>query len=112
MHRSLGLVETYLSFHYSMKVNPILGTRFNLWADVWVAGSGSFWEITDAYEWVGLTGISYCHDLSSEWHYHRIASDRRSIMVAGGAILDTYLLVKGVLKIYSEPVAISFTYRL
>jgi hypothetical protein len=85
---------------------------FNLWADVWVAGSGSFWEITDASEWIGLTGFTLIHDLSSEWHYHQIALDRRSITVAGGAMLDTYLLVKGVFKVYSEPISIRFTYKL
>ena len=109
---ALGVTETYTSFHYWMTVNPIFGTRFNLWADVWLAGSGSFWEITDAFEWVGLSGFTTVQDLSDEWHYHVIASDRRSITVAGGATLNTYLLYKGVFRIYSEPISIRFTYKL
>jgi hypothetical protein len=109
---ALSLNEACQSFHYWMTVNPVLGTRFNLWADVWLAGSGSFWEITTAFEWIDLSGFTPIQDLTREWHYHVIASDRQSITVAGGATLNTYLLYKGLFRVYSEPISIRFTYRL
>jgi hypothetical protein len=106
-----GVTESCVSLHVYDSLVPWL--KFNLWADVWVVGSGSFWEISDdVFEWVGLTGMTALESLSNEWHYHVISSDRRKVTIRGGAILDHWLYIKGLIRVYSEPVSLTMTYAL
>lgn len=110
------LTETFTETFYETEtrtcINPITRTYFNLWADIWVVGSGSFWEITSAYERVGLTGLTYFVYLSGEWHYSRISGDRQSVLIRGGATLNYYLVFKTALKLYSEPIDLTDYFRL
>ena len=85
--------ETYVPLHKQELIDWVCRVYFNLWADVWVAGSGSFWEITDVYQWVGLTGMTTFYDLSSEYSYHHISSDSQSVYILGRATVN-YLLSK------------------
>lgn len=104
------LTETCVHLHKTKRWIPF--PTFNLWADVWIAGSGSFWEITDVHERVGLTGITTFADLTDAWTYHRISTDRQSATIRGGGVVNHYLVFKGVFKLYSQPVSLSISYRL
>lgn len=109
---TLSLTETYVSLHKSKIIDSIMRTRFNLWADVWVAGSGSFWEITDVAEWVGLSGFTLWWSLSNPWHYHHISSNKQRVTIRGGGTANQYLLIQGIIKIYSFPVSLKINYRI
>ena len=91
-----SLIETYVLTHASNCINPLVRTYFNLWGEIWIAGSGSFWQITDAYEWVGLTGPTYYVSLSNTWHHTYISSDRTIATIRGGGILDLYFVFESV----------------
>jgi hypothetical protein len=105
-----GVTETSVRLHVWYNFVPY--PTFNLWANVWVAGSGSFWEITDVNEWVGLTGITISEDLADTYTFHRIAADRQSVYIEGGGIVNHYLLIRGIIKIYSSRISLSKTYRI
>lgn len=106
------LIEDMYEVHRWIKYSNIFPCYFNLWANVWVAGSGSFWEITDVYEWVDLTGMTLCYSLSRSYSYHRISSDRQSAYIVGGGTIDWYFIFRGVLKVYSDDVRLSHTFRI
>lgn len=106
-------IETYVPLHKQECIDWVYHVFFNLWANVWVAGSGSFWEITDAHQWVGLTGsVTTFYSLSDEYSYHHISSDRQSVYIYGRATVDYYLFIKGLIKIYSFPVSLSITFNI
>ena len=108
--KSLEITETCVHLRKTKSWVPF--PTFNLWADVWIAGSGSFWEITDVHERVGLTGITTFNDLTDTWTYHRISTDRQSATIRGGGVVNHYLVFRGVFKLYSQPVSLSISYRL
>lgn len=88
-----------------------IGTYFNTWADILVGTSGSFtWISSVLHTRVGLTGVTLGMDLSNEYSYTYNQS-QSSVSVNGGAILNSYLVIEGVVKMYSRPVSCSFTYR-
>jgi len=105
-----GLTESCVHLHATKSWVPF--PTFNLWAEVWIAGSGSFWEIRDVYEWVGLTGITIIADLTDTWTYHRIATDRQSVTIRGGGVVNHYFIIKSILKVYSQPVELTIFYSL
>lgn len=105
-----GVTETSVRLHVWYNFVPY--PTFNLWANVRVAGSGSFWEITDVNEWVGLTGITISEDLTDAYTFHNIAADRQSVYIEGGGIVNHYLLIRGILKIYSSPISLWKNYRI
>jgi hypothetical protein len=107
---SYGIVESCVSLHTSRSWVPF--PTFNLWADVWIVGSGSFWEIGDVFEWVGLTGITLFADLTSEWHYHIVSADHQSVIIKGGGTVNHYFLIKGLIRVYSQPVSLTLSYSL
>jgi hypothetical protein len=105
-----GITESCVSLHTSRSWVPF--PTFNLWADVWIIGSGSFWEIGDVFEWVGLTGITVFSDLTSEWHYHIVSTDHRSVIIKGGGIVNHYFFIKGLTRLYSQAVSLALSYSL
>lgn len=107
---SYGVTQSCVSLRKTVSWIPF--PTFNLWADVWIAGSGSFWEIVDVEEWVGLTGITVFADLTDTWHYHIVAADHRSVFIRGGGVVNHYFVIKGLIKVLSEPVALSISYSL
>jgi len=108
----LESTETYVPLHKQECIDWVYHVFLNLWANVWVAGSGSFWEITDVNQWVGLTGVTAFYSLSDVYSYHHIYSDRQSVYIYGRSTVDYYLFIKGLLKIYSFPVSLSITFNI
>jgi len=90
-----------------------VGTQFNTWADIRIGMSGSSYYTT----WidqvlntqVGLTGITLGMDLTNEYSYSYNQTSQ-SVSIAGGGILNIYLVVEGGVRLYSRPVSCSFTY--
>lgn len=86
--------------------------KFNTWADIKVGYSGSFrWIVSVLSTRVGLTGWTMTGGLSNEYSY-AYNQTSSSVSVKGGAMLDVYLFVEGLIKLYSVPVSCSFTYSL
>lgn len=93
----------------SCSVTPCFAT-FNTWADIRVGYSGSFrWIDSVLNTRTGLTGVTLAVDLTNEYSY---AYDQSpiSVSVKGGGILNVYLLIEGMVRVYSTPVSCSFTY--
>lgn len=108
----LELTETHVPLRKQECIDWVYHVFFNVWADVWVAGSGSFWQITDVNQWVGLTGVTAFYSLSDVYSYHHIYSDRQSVYIYGRRTVNYYLSIKGLLKPYSFPVSLSITFNL
>jgi hypothetical protein len=84
--------------------------KFNTWADIRVASSGSFhWIDSVLSTYTGLTGLTMSADLTNAYSYSYNKTSA-SVSVKGGGIVNIYLIVKGVIKLYSVPVSCSFTY--
>ena len=98
--------------HRQLLISHVCPTYFHLWADVWVETAGQWQEIEYVYEWVGISGCTLIFGISDEWSYHRIAWDCHSVYVRGGATLDYYFLIKGIIKVFSEPISTSYTFSL
>jgi len=105
-----GITESCVHLRKTMSWVPF--PTFNLWADVWIVGSGSFWEIGDVYEWVGLTGITTFADLTDTWTYHRVSTDHQSVTIKGGGIVTHYFVIKNLIKLYSQSVELTILYSL
>jgi hypothetical protein len=105
-----GITESCVHLRKTMSWVPF--PTFNLWADVWIAGSGSFREIGDVYEWVGLTGITTFADLTDTWTYHRVSANRQSVTIKGGGIVTHYFVIKDLIKLYSQSVELTILYSL
>jgi hypothetical protein len=105
-----GVTESCVHLRKTMSWVPF--PTFNLWADVWIVGSGSFWEISDVYEWVGLTGITAFADLTDTWTYHRVSTDHQSVTIKGGGIVTHYFVIKNLIKVYSQSVELTILYSL
>jgi len=106
----LPLSTTYAVITRSCSVNVSLA-KFNTWADIRVRYSGSFrWIDKVLNTRTGLTGITTGFSLSNEYSYP-YNQTATSVSVKGGGIVNVYLLIKGGILLYSQPVSCSFTYR-
>jgi hypothetical protein len=104
------LSTTYAVVTRSCSVNVSL-SKFNTWADIRVGYTGSFrWIDRVLNTRTGLTGVTTGISLSNEYSYayNQTAS---SVSVKGGGVLNVYLLVNGMVRLFSTPVSCSFTYR-
>lgn len=101
------------SVHYSYICNPIWRTRFNLWATVYVAASGSFHWIDDVRGMhVGLSGFQPFMNLEDTYTDSYIYPNQQRVRLEGGGTLEYYLLIEGILTYYSEPVWIIAYYSI
>ena len=92
------------SLHYSYICNPVWRTRFNLWADVYVAASGSFHWIDDVRDVrVGLSGFHPFIRLVNTYTDAYIYPNQQRTRIEGGGTLEYYLFIQGILTYYSEP---------
>jgi|GEM_PF-1819276 hypothetical protein len=93
--------------------NPVWQTKFNLWADIYRACSGSFHWIDSVHnERVGLTDLHPFITLSNTWTDHYIYPNQQSARISGGGILDYYLWIQGLLVYYSEPVSLEVVWSI
>ena len=72
--------------------------------------NSSYRWIDSVNEWVGLRGVTMGLDLVQEYHYHYITATTADI--TGGGVVDHYLLVNGMIKVWSTPVECSIHYSL
>ena len=116
LHTSLIPMSTAIDvihLHESYICNVVWRTRFNLWADIYRASSGSFhWIDSVQSERVGLTGLHPFMTLSNTWTDHYIYPNQQSARISGGGILDYYLWIQGVLVYYSEPVSLEVVWSI
>lgn len=86
--------------------------KFNTWADIRVGVNGSFrWIDSVLNTRTGLTGVTVALTLDNAYSY-AYNQTSSSVSVQGGGIVNAWLLVGGVIRLYSTPVSCSFTYRL
>jgi len=101
------------SLHYSYICNPVWRTRFNLWADVYVAASGSFHWIDDVRGVrVGLSGFHPFMRLVDKYTDAYIYPNQQRTRIEGGGTLEYYLFIQGILTYYSEPAYIIVYYSI
>jgi len=99
--------------HYSYICNPVWRTRFNLWADVYVASSGSFHWIDDVRSVrVGLSGFHPFMRLADKYTDDYIYPNQQRARIEGGGTLEYYLFLQGVLTYYSQPAYIIAYYSI
>ncbi len=86
-------------------------STFHTWADIHIGVYGSSYAWIDSVnEWVGLTGITLGQDLTNTYHYHYVTATTADI--TGGGTVNVYLLIDGVIRVYSQPVECSIHYSL
>ncbi len=100
-----------VSLHKSQR-ETLLGTYFNLWADVYVFHYGSFGQIESCYQWVGLTGFTLAVNLTNSGSYNHISNDKQSIYISGHGTLNAYFLIEGSVKLYSREVSLAINYSI
>ncbi len=106
----LPLSTTYAVVTRSCSVNVSLA-KFNTWADIRVGYSGSFrWIDSVLNTRTGLTGVTTGFSLSNEYSYP-YNQTATSVSVKGGGIVNAYLVIDGGIRLFSQPVSCSFTYR-
>jgi hypothetical protein len=92
-----------IPLHAYYVCNVVWGTRFNLWATLYRASSGSFhWLDAVRNVRVGLTGLHPFIDLTDTWTDAYIHPDQQGVTISGGGILEYYLYIKGWIVYYSE----------
>ena len=92
------------SLHYSYICNTLWRTRFNLWADVYVAVSGSFHWIDEVRNVrVGLSGLHPFMRLVDTYEDVYLYPDQQKVRIEGGGTLEYYLILGGFLVYYSDP---------
>jgi hypothetical protein len=65
---------------------------FHLVAEVEIAGSGSFWEISDCRnERAYFTGWEFINETGGEWANHDMAANKQSVQIRGGGFIKYYL---------------------
>ena len=110
---SLGLIETYVELHETDSHEwPRI---FHLYAKVWLAGSGSFWQITECDERVYFTGWQpIWSGTEGEWSDHHIAWNKQSVEVEGGATFYGYILfpILGEVRVYEYRYYLAIHYSL
>lgn len=85
----LSLTYSYVYLHESDSSQwPIV---FHLYAEVELAGSGSFWQINDCEERAYFTGWEMWHETGGEWAHHHIAGDMQSVKIDGGGFIKFYI---------------------
>lgn len=105
------LSVSYTVVTRSCSVNVSLA-KFNTWGDIRVGYDGSFrWIDSVLNTRTGLTGVTTGFTLSNAYSYS-YGQTATSVSVAGGGVVNAYLLVNGSILLYSQPVSCSFTYRL
>ena len=101
------------TLHYSYVCNPVWRTRFNLWADVYVAASGSFHWIDEVRNVrVALSGLHPFIQLVDTYTDSYIYPNQQRTRIEGGGTLEYYLFIQGVLVYYSEPAYIIAYYSI
>ncbi|RKX55828.1 MAG: hypothetical protein DRP50_01750 [Thermotoga sp.] len=70
---------------------------------------GAFKQIESRYQRVELTGWTIGLKLTNTGTYHHISGDKQSVYISGYGIVDVYLLINGLIKLYSYPVFLSIT---
>lgn len=86
-------------------------TKFNTWADIRVGVDGSFrWISSVLNTRTGLTGVTTGFSLSNEYSY-AYNQTATSVSVKGGGIVNAYLVIDGGIRLWSQPMSCSFTYR-
>ncbi len=104
--RAATSVDT-VEVHASYICNPLWRTRFNLWATIYRASSGSFhWIDSVGGVRVGLSGFRPFMDLTDTWTDVYIHPSGQRVTLSGGGMIDYYLYIKGWLVYYSEPASI------
>ena len=90
--------------HYSYICDLVWRTRFNLWADLYVAASGSFHWIDDVRNVrVGLTGFHPFIRLADTYTDATIYPNPQRAGIEGRGTLEYYLFFQGILTYYSRP---------
>lgn len=104
-------LTTYVPLHAQNSSQwPII---FHLYANVWVTGSGSFWEITDCDDWAEFTGWEAFSETGGEWSRHRIAGDRQSIKIDGGGYIKHYIWTPlGKIHVFTYRFNMTINYRI
>jgi len=108
---AFATATTYVPLHaWNSSQWPIV---FHLYAEVWVTGSGSFWEIIDCDDWAEFTGWEAFSETGGEWSRHRIASDRQSIKIEGGGYIKHYIWTPlGKIHVMTYRFKITINYRI
>ena len=83
-------------------------TYIELVADITIKNYGALGDqyISACHEWTWMGGITLGFDWEQAYAYH-IITNATVCNVYGGGTLDTYLLVNGLIKIYSTHVSLS-----
>lgn len=98
---------TVREIHCSCVVDPVWRTRFNLWADVYVA-TYTYGQWIDAVRnvRVGLTGVHPFSQLEDTYADAYIYSGAQRVRITGGGTLTYYLFFQTLFAYYSVPVSL------
>lgn len=87
--------------------------QINLVADITRYREGSFGGIIDVFAFTTFTGFTYGFDWNESYSpRYTISTDGTSTHVWVEGVLDWYLLVDGLLKLYSQPVRLDLYYSI
>lgn len=86
--------------------------KFKVYANIDILSAAGARYITDInYDGCKLTGITLGLGLSDKHVSSSISGGGKQLNVSAEATLDHYLIIEGVVKVYSKDISHSFTYR-
>ncbi|MBE0451268.1 MAG: hypothetical protein IBX70_10520 [Clostridia bacterium] len=108
-----GIITYYTSAskNLGLGIGDWSSTKLKLTAAIEIYTSGSFRQINGSTQWTNLEGYTIGLDWTEHYNSSTIQNGGQSIDVSASGTLDYYLIVNGVIKLYSKNMNISLSYR-